>query len=110
MTVSYPRTIHVELSPGDMTRYEFLISDLGKNIAVTCLNSFRFDGYFYDLGSVEDFFLRNGNPPPEKESYRSWAGPLLSDPYVSYMVTHSSCNPWTAIAALICARMLWTAE
>lgn len=106
--ISYLRTLHVELSPGDATRYEFLVSDLGKSIAVTCLNSFRFDGYFYDMGSVEDFFIRNGNPP-DYDDYCEWGRQLLSDFYIEYVCGHSNCNPWSALAALICARQLWIA-
>ena len=40
------------------------------------------------------------------ESYQSYIekNKILDDPYIGYIIDHSFCNPWTALAAIICAN------
>lgn len=107
MKIKHPRTVYVELEPGDATLYKFLVSDMGKSIVIASLNTFRFDTIQLDMGSIESFFLRCGSPPGY-DLYSSWACNVLSDQFLVEVREETSSNPYTALASLICARVIWS--
>ena len=96
----------IEIEPGDKTRYSFIISDYNIDY-VMIIGSGRgakFAGYGYRKDSIKNFIEKFDIKIDE--SYRSYIqeNKILDDPYVEYIVNHSFCTPWTALAAIICAN------
>ena len=96
----------IEIEPGDMTRYSFIVSDYNIDY-VMIIGSGRgpkFEGYGYRKDSIK--FSMERFDIKIDESYRSYIreNKILDDPYIEYIVDHSFCNPWTAIAAILCAN------
>lgn len=93
------------LQPGDMTKYTFFLYQEGDYVRILSdLDCPRFVSYPYLIDSIVDFFSINGNFP-EYDLYQNWASSTMSHHLVSYAQEHSSCNPYTAIAAFCCAKV-----
>jgi len=103
----------VELEPGDLTKYRFLITenpyynDSYIGIASHYVSP-RFESYLYKKSSIVDFFKEVGEPPVDKKEYQNWATyEVMNHSYLKYVISHSGdCNPYTALAGLICAYMI----
>lgn len=79
----------VIIEPGDMTKYQFCIIYKEKGrILVASISGPRFDGYDYSLSEIIEY-INNTHEKRCEESINS---------YIQYIVDHSNCNPWTAVA------------
>jgi hypothetical protein len=108
----------VELEPGDLTRYRFLITENPDNndnynnenyIGISShWDGPRFESYTYRKLAIVDFFKEVGEPPIDSEKYQNWANhEVMNHPYLRYVISHSGdCNPYTALAGLICAYII----
>ena len=104
------KTKLIEIKPGDMTRYSFLISNYNLDYVIIAGSGkgAKFAGYEYRKDSIKNFIKKFDIKIDE--SYRSYIqkNKILDDHYIRYIVNHSFCNPWTAVAAIICAsELLW---
>lgn len=95
------------LEPGDRTKYKFIISpslDGEKFVSIAGYeNSFIFNGYSFEIKSIEMFFNQYGYPPKFKIDYPVWADKIIAEnSYLNYVINHTgNSNPYTALAALI---------
>jgi len=55
-------------------------------------------GYIYKKSSIRRFAQEHAG-----QSHETHFDELREDPYVGYIVGHSDCNPWTAVAAIMAA-------
>ncbi len=112
------KTKLVELQPGDGTRYSFTI---GRDeyispylrIAGTGEGA-EFKGYLFDEESINQHFLDCSEWYDDpaiavKGAYQVVVRYLLGRinqeaHYIEYIVEHTQCNPWTAVAAMLAAK------
>ena len=97
------RAMHVVIEPDDMTRYKFLISDIkgpfdAGNLRIASVNGPKFVGYIYRKNSIRQFAMKHAG-----QCHDTHFKELSEDPYIGYMIGHSDCNPWTAVAAIMAA-------
>jgi hypothetical protein len=108
----------VILEPGDMTRYQFVISESPDEdpdfiLIANAGDSPKFDSYLYRRASIKGFFNEVGKPPKLKKDYSKWADKkeVMDNPFLDYVISHSgNCNPFTAIAGLICGLIFISDE
>ena len=111
---TYPLKGHYfHIEPDDGTRYEFIVAPdatedgmHSNNIFIaSVLPEVPFAGYRYLVGSIleyqyvhfpDQFFIPQNN----HVVYRPHSGSVLN-PYIEYMMEHSRCSPWTAVAAIM---------
>ena len=105
------RGMVIELQPGDGSRYKFAVVKEQDQLLIASVlgvgNCFR--GYSYNISSIQDFFTRF----PELGDFDNYAGTdfdyqgyvnkekVFNDHYLNYVVEHSSCGKWTALAGIL---------
>lgn len=99
------QTMMLTIQPGDLTKYTFAITRVRYNkdyviISEVGCSGMAFTSYEYSIDQIMMFFKTYGTPK-NKETYSKWAEPLLKVDMAGYVTEHSSCNPWTAIAAML---------
>ncbi len=105
-----------DFSPGDQTRYRFIVSqsaqgDVVEDGALFCasvLRSPRCDGYRYFIDSVHEFMdTWAPNVQVDKSRYSSsvQASGVLGDHFLRYVCEHAECKTWTALAAIQCMAL-----
>ena len=93
-----------EIEPGDMTKYKFIITrnvNKKNEVLISSIYPTKFLGYSYSLDSVKEFFERNHI---DKE-YNEWVCDIY-EPFIGYIMDHSNCDRYAAVAALMCAKEL----
>jgi len=106
MQVENRTGICTEDEPGDGTHYEFVLMRESDRFILIMRGSqgARFDSYTYrddSLSSILEEYPVLGTHPTTKE-YENAIGDsgILADPFIGYMSDHSTCNVWTAVAAI----------
>ena len=116
MEIKAMTAVYYEVEPGDATHYEFVIVPgvykPENYITVTSACRHRFYGYSYSFIDIYSFINKAkeidinaidkfGNDCC-KDVYRSKYGLLIDHYFVRYIINHSQCNPFTALAAAFC--------
>jgi hypothetical protein len=100
----------VRMEPGDGTRYSFVVwANNGSRTKLMCAGTgdgAHFDGYEYSLSGVCRTIDECGQPGhvghDSAGTYRAWAEHVMrTQEWLGYIVGHSNCNPWTAVAAML---------
>ena len=99
-----------ELQPGDLTKYQFLISESVEGSSeyihiVSTINAPPFKAYEFKKEHIEQFFKFVGLPPIRKDLYKTWANDdkIVNNDYLMYAIKKGGdCNYYTALAALTC--------
>lgn len=97
---------HVVLEPGDGTHYEFLVSRVDDDYYfVASVGSVAFAGYPYRVDDVRAFASRHPWIVPEGPTGPAYmktarSADPMGDGFLSYVLEHSLCNPWTVLAAI----------
>lgn len=92
-----------EIEPGDGTKYNFVITNISPKNNVICsgISPTKFVGYYYHIDSIREFFDRH----IIDMGYNEWVY-NLNDPFIGYIMDHSDCNKYAAMAFLLCAKEL----
>jgi len=99
----------MRIQPGDGTAYEFLVSRstyyFPKDYILIAKGGDgpEFGGYPYQITSIQQFMLEHRLFWQDYESYEKYVddNKILDASYVGYVVGHSKCDRWTALAAII---------
>lgn len=105
---AYPTaSVYVDMQPGDLTWYRFTIVQHPRNpdqVLIASAEGPSFTGYTYNKSSIEAWATEFG-PLPPKDEYETWFQKAAEEGrhYVGYVMSHSKCDNWTAVAAIMSA-------